>query len=184
MEAGAEKADFGIGLGEAEGESGFLDREALDVTQEEDEAMFFVEVSEGILEEAADIVVVGELSRGVAPIGDVFRVRNGARDVRFIGSGVEGDGVEALAFADDFEGGVSSDAEEPGGERGFAAEAIEILEGAEERLLGDIFGVLLVAEDAEGKGEDTVFIAVGEGFEGVQIAGLGAADQQEVGNIG
>lgn len=85
-----------------------------------------------------------------------------------------------MAFADDFQGGVGGDAQEPGGETGFLPEILEILEGAEEGLLGDIFGIVVVGGDAAGEGVNAAFVSGDELFEGGEVAGLGLAHKFRV----
>jgi hypothetical protein len=64
--------------------------------------------------------------------------------------------------------GVVRDLQEPRAERGVGAEALEPVEGAQERVLADVLGIG-AAGDAAGDAEDDVAVALHERLEGMQI---------------
>lgn len=181
LEAGAEEPDLYIGFGEAEQFGGFADRESLDVPQEKHQPVLFVEPGQCIFEQLAHFIAMDQLLGAGPPVGDVFGVRDFTGFRVRIGGLVEGDGVESLAFAQDFEGGVGGDPVQPGGEAGLFAEIVQVFEGGEEGLLGDVLGVVFVLGDAAGESVDPAFVAVSQFLEGVQVALFGPVDQLGVG---
>ena len=74
-------------------------------------------------------------------------------------------------------GDVDGDAEEPGGEGGFAAESVEAGESAEEGVLDAVLGVVGGAGDAEGEVVDLRSVEDDEAVEGFAVALLGASDE-------
>jgi hypothetical protein len=90
LESGAEEADLDVGFGKAEQFGGLPDGETLDVPEEEDQAIFFVELCEGLVEELADFVPVDQFFGVGAPVGDVFGVGDFAGVRVGVGGLVEG----------------------------------------------------------------------------------------------
>src|SRR5215469_41053 len=69
------------------------------------------------------------------------------------------EGDEAKSFlAQVHEDEVDGEPVEPGGERGFTAEAADFAEEVEEGLLGHVFGFGDVAEHTEAEGVDAAFV--------------------------
>jgi hypothetical protein len=60
-------------------------------------------------------------------------------------------------------------------------ELVELLEGLEEDVLGDVFGVLAVLGDVQGGAVDLAVVLAYEALEGGGVAGLGALNEREVG---
>ena len=71
---------------------------------------------------------------------------------------IHGDGFGGFALAEAHEALVDRDADQPGGELGVALELLQLLEGLEEDVLGDVFGVFAVLGDVLGGAEDLALV--------------------------
>jgi len=174
-EAGAHETDFYVCGGDLQGLGGFLGGKLFHIAEDEDEAVFFVEFGEGLIEEGADFLAVGQIGDVLLPRGDEFGMGGCFLD------GFKSDGGMSAFLAEEFEGGVSGDAHEPGAEGRVGAEVGEMLEGGEEGVLDDFLGIVGVADHAEGEFVDLAFVAGDEGVEGGEVAGTGAGDEVAVG---
>ena len=72
---------------------------------------------------------------------------------------------------------VGGDPEDPASHRRLAAEAAEMFDEAQERLLGDILGVVLLADNAPRQGIDAILEQPNQLLEGREVAGPGALDE-------
>lgn len=181
LEPGPQQADFDVGFGQSQEFCGFADGESFDVAKEEDQAIFFVQVGERLLQEPTHLALVDQFLGGGTPVGDVLRVGDFPAVRVRVGGLVEGNRVQAFAFTQDLEGGIGGDAIDPSGEAGFLAEIVEVFQCAEEGLLGDVLGIVFVLGDATGQGIDSALMTIGQFFKGLQIALFGALDELDVG---
>ncbi len=115
LKPGAEEADFGVGFTQAQGLGSFLDRKAFNVPQQENQPMFFVQLSQGFIQEPLSFVSLHECLRGLSPVRDVFRVGYMAIVIAGLCCSLPGNHFQPFSFADYFQGGMSSDPEQPGG---------------------------------------------------------------------
>ena len=84
--------------------------------------------------------------------------------------GVEGGRPGPAAAAGLVGGGVHGDPVQPGGEGGRPAEAGRSAQGAQERLLGGVLGVLPVSEDPQAEAVDAALVAGDQLAEGPGVA--------------
>src|SRR5579871_6812059 len=85
-----------------------------------------------------------------------------------------------FSFVLHIEGTVDGDAVDPGSELGARLEAFKLLIAAEEGFLNDLFGVGLVAGDAEGYAEDSRAVAYDELAVGLFVSGENRPDDRVV----
>jgi hypothetical protein len=78
------------------------------------------------------------------------------------------------------QGGVDDDAVQPGGEPGAAVEPLDGPEGRKETVLHGVAGVLLVAEDAAGHGQQAVGVGADERLARRRVADAQAVEQADV----
>jgi len=83
--------------------------------------VLFVQVGQRHHPRGAGFRSLAPVAPRLPPIRDVFRMGNGLITVGFFDRFFQGDGVEPLRLADDFERSVAGDAKQPGAEAGIAA---------------------------------------------------------------
>jgi hypothetical protein len=88
---------------------------------------------------------------------------------------LEGDEVEAF-LAELHEDEVDGEAMQPGGKGGLSAEAADLAEEVQERLLGHVFGLGDVAEHAQAEGVDAALVQRVQPGEGLGVTVLGGLD--------
>jgi hypothetical protein len=158
--AGAEEARFDGACGQVETAGGGGDIHLLKVIEEEDLAVFWRQGFDGFVEGGAFVVMFELLESasvegaGVGGIGDLFEGEGDGRDAADLGA------VE-----------VGGKREEPGGEGGLLPPGGEVAEGAEEGLLGHVFGARAVAAEAVGEVDERRLPAADDALEGVGVAG-------------
>jgi hypothetical protein len=168
-QTGPEKAHFDVGLCNSERVGCFSNGETFHVAQQEDQSMVGVEGFQCSFNQLCGLAALDQMFRRIAPVGDVFRMRDWPTIVGSIGGFIERHGGKSIAFSNDFKCSMCGDASEPGAESGFTTKRIEIFKSTEERLLGDVFGVLRMLQDTEGEGINGTFVMGDQGFEGGSI---------------
>ena len=93
---------------------------------------------------------------------------------------VHGYGFGGFSLTEPHKALIYGDSDEPGGEFGVSLELLELLEGLEEDVLGDVFGVLAVLGDVLGGAEDLALVLADELLEGGGVTGFGAGDEFDV----
>jgi hypothetical protein len=100
-----------------------------------------------------------------------------------LGQVVEARGGSPVAAAELVEAGVGGHAVRPRAERGPAVIAGEAADDGEQRLLGGVGPVGVVAADAPAQRGQPVVVAAQEGLECVSVARLGGGDEGGVGPV-
>ena len=75
---------------------------------------------------------------------------------------------------------VRGDSQEPRAELRFLAELVQVLDHAQERLLGDLLGILVLLDDPAGNAEHLPLVFHQQRLHGREIAGLGLLDQRPI----
>src|SRR6516164_1492444 len=143
--ASMEEASLRRGDGNIEDLGGFFERKLAELSNFDDRTDSGAKLANSRVQDsgafAFDIALFGiwriignlQMESGLAGPGDVI-----GRDV-----------AATAVFAADHERGIHDDAGDPGGKRGFALEGVDMHQGAHERILHGVFGVFLVASDAQ-----------------------------------
>ena len=104
-------------------------------------------------------------------------MRDGIALFTGFGGFFERDRYEALAFANDLQRGESGDPVQPGGETGLLTKTGEMFDGAGERLLRHVLGIVRVLENSKGERVSQPLVARHQFLESRQVAGLGGAHE-------
>jgi len=171
----AGEADLDVVLSELKDFGRFLDREFLEVAQHENDRILRIEFVEHVGQFLTRFAIGGDLLGRATPLDDVF----GPRQAVFVVARRLGQGDRRMRrpTAQQGEGVVGGDAQQPSGELRLAAKALKMLKNAQKSLLNDFLGVLPLVDDPPGQTVDPAFVLADQGIEGGIVARLGLFDK-------